>query len=191
MVLYVDETENTEYFIVTGLLVNSQRDINSAYGRFKKRARSINISPKKRSQLFTEFKSNLMDRNYQKLKISMLLELNSIEHYVIYSCYIKKDIAFRQALKEDVYINLLTRIVESLSDSVDIIFDAFNKADFERKIVSAISPLINVVSIESCDSQKNPGLQFVDNLCSVCRLHLDNNDSHEFYEIIKENVKKV
>ena len=38
MVLYVDETENDDYFIVTGLLVNSQTDIINTYNHFKKRA---------------------------------------------------------------------------------------------------------------------------------------------------------
>ena len=91
MLLFVDETENEDYFIVTGLLVESQNDIDLIYSRFKKKAKNLNISDKKRAQLFTEFKSTLMDRNYQKLKISMLSELSSMEHYIIYSCYIKKD----------------------------------------------------------------------------------------------------
>lgn len=81
MLLFVDETENEDYFIVTGLLVESQNDIDLIYSRFKKKAKNLNISDKKRAQLFTEFKSTLMDRNYQKLKISMLSELSSIEHY--------------------------------------------------------------------------------------------------------------
>ena len=66
MLLLVDETENNEFFIVTGLLVQSQKDIDLTYNRFKKIAKRINISDKKRGQLFTEFKSTLMDRNYQK-----------------------------------------------------------------------------------------------------------------------------
>ena len=64
MLLFVDETENEDYFIVTGLLVESQNDIDLIYSRFKKKAKNLNISDKKRAQLFTEFKSTLMDRNY-------------------------------------------------------------------------------------------------------------------------------
>lgn len=36
MILFVDETENDSFFIVTGLLVNSQADIVDVYKRFKK-----------------------------------------------------------------------------------------------------------------------------------------------------------
>ena len=36
MLLFVDETENEDYFIVTGLLVESQNDIDLIYSRFKK-----------------------------------------------------------------------------------------------------------------------------------------------------------
>ena len=111
MLLFVDETENDNYFIVTGLLVQSQNDINMSFNRFKKHAKNLNISAKKKAQLFTEFKSTLMDRNYQKLKIAMLSELNSIEHCIIYSCYIKKDFTFPQTLNEDTYIYLLSQLL--------------------------------------------------------------------------------
>lgn len=191
MLLFVDETENNDYFIVTGLLVESQNDIDLSYGRFKKKAKNINISDKKKGQLFTEFKSTLMDRNYQKLKRAMLFELNAIEHYIIYSCHIKKDLSFTQALKEQVYINLLSKIVIGISCELEIIFDTFNKQDFEVKIIDVISSLPNVRSIKGCDSQKNPGLQFADNLCSTCRRHLDGSDTSNFFDVIKENVKEV
>ena len=36
MYLFVDETECPEYFIVTGLLVNSKEDIELAYKAFQK-----------------------------------------------------------------------------------------------------------------------------------------------------------
>lgn len=191
MLLFVDETENDTYFIVTGLLVESQNDIDLIYSRFKKKAKQINISGKKRAQLFTEFKSTLMDRNYQKLKITMLSELSSINHYIIYSCYIKKDAYFPQILKEDIYIQLLSKIVENASCDLNIIFDTFNKQDFESNIINTISSFPSVLSIESCDSQRNPGLQFVDNLCSTCRHHLDDDDPNKFYDIIKEKIKEV
>lgn len=191
MLLFVDETENDNYFIVTGLLVESQHDIDLIYSQFKKKAKKINISDKKKAQLFTEFKSTLMDRNYQKLKITMLSELSSIDHYVIYSCYLKKDRIFPQSLKEDVYIQLLSKIVKSASVELDVIFDTFNKKDFESNIIKAISSLPLVKSIASCDSQKNPGLQYVDNLCSTCRHHLANDDPNNFYDIIKEKIREV
>lgn len=129
-----------------------------------------------------------MDRNYQKLKITMLSELKNIDPCIIYSCYIKKDSSFTQKLKENTYISLLYKIAKTVSDDIDIVFDTFNKQDFEYNIIEELSSLSNVTSIRSCDSQKNPGLQFVDNLCSVYRLYLDGNDKHNFFDIIKEKV---
>lgn len=52
MLLFVDETENEDYFIVTGLLVESQNDIDLIYSRFKKKAKNLNISDKKESTTF-------------------------------------------------------------------------------------------------------------------------------------------
>ena len=117
--------------------------------------------------------------------------MNDIDHYIIYSCYIKKDYHFPQLLKEEIYIALLKKIVEAADCELDIIFDSFNKNDFETNIINSISSIPNVLSITSCDSQKNPGLQFVDNLCSACRHYMDGNDINHFYDIIKENIKEV
>ena len=39
MVLYVDETENDDFFIVAGLLVESEEAVNESYKRFKKALR--------------------------------------------------------------------------------------------------------------------------------------------------------
>ena len=35
MILYVDETENNEYFILTGLLVDTEYNVELAYKKFK------------------------------------------------------------------------------------------------------------------------------------------------------------
>ena len=121
----------------------------------------------------------------------MLTELADIEHCIIYSCYVKKDSYFPQVLKEDIYIELLTRIAAATECEINIIFDTFNKQDFESKITVVLSALPNVLSICSQDSQKNPGLQFADNLCSTCRHHLDENDTYHFYDVVKENIKEV
>ena len=106
MVLYVDETENDDYFIVTGLLVESEADVSAVYSRFKKRADKHKISPKYKSKLFTEFKSTILDKRFQKIKVIMLEELNAIDYCVIYSCYIKKESILTQENKERVYIQL-------------------------------------------------------------------------------------
>lgn len=191
MVLYVDETENDDYFIVTGLLVESEADVSAVYSRFKKRADKHKISPKYKSKLFTEFKSTILDKRFQKIKVIMLEELNAIDYCVIYSCYIKKESILTQENKERVYIQLLTRIVENINFDIDVIFDTFNKKDFEDSIISVISDYEHVNSIESRDSQISPGLQYVDNLCSVYRHHLSGTDENNFYKQIESYVKIV
>ena len=46
MVLYIDETENNEYFVVTGLLAESEKITNDAYYYFKKRVDGYKIALK-------------------------------------------------------------------------------------------------------------------------------------------------
>lgn len=103
---------------------------------------------------------------------------------------LKKDGIFRQDNKEEQYIKLLNTIVSSIQNEVEIIFDAFNKKDFEFKIIESFKLNENVISIEPRDSFDEAGIQFVDNLCSVIRQSFSN-DKNEFYLLIKDNVIQV
>lgn len=191
MYLFVDETECPEYFIVTGLLVNSMQDVELAYKRFKKKVDTIKISPKKKAILFTEFKSTLMDKHYQKAKAEMLCGLNEFEYYVVFSCFEKKNIRFVQEEKESTYLLLISRIVSSLSKKVDVVFDRFNKKDFEMHIIGTLISFNKVSSALATDSQTEIGLKYVDNLCSVVRLKKTNQDVHDFYTLIEKRTKEV
>ncbi|MCQ2530128.1 MAG: DUF3800 domain-containing protein [Lachnospiraceae bacterium] len=191
MILYVDETENDEYFIVTGLLIASKETAMSAYKHFKKKIENIPISSNDKMKVFTEFKATLLDRKYQRIKVRMLEELNDLNHLIIYSCYVKKGVGFPQAFKEDTYITLLAKIVSSIEEDISIVFDTFNKRDFEEKIVDRISSYNHVQAIMSRDSQKEPGLQFVDNLCSIMRMHKSGSDENNFYSLIENCVREV
>ena len=68
---------------------------------------------------------------------------------------------------------------------------AFNKRDFEEHILDRISSYSNVQAIMPRDSQKEPGLQFVDNLCNIIRLNKSGTDQYNFYEYIKEWIVEV
>ena len=98
----------------------------------------MNLSPKRKEKIFNEFKSVMLDREFQRIKRSMLIEIIKLENQIIYSCFIKKEDIFNQARKETQYIKLLNTIVSSISDDIEIIFDAFNKEDFETKIIESI-----------------------------------------------------
>jgi len=63
MLLFVDETENEDLFIVTGFLVKSKEDADLAYKHFKRKIKDCRISDREKRKLFTEFKSTLMDQH--------------------------------------------------------------------------------------------------------------------------------
>ena len=90
MILYVDETENDHYFIVTGLLVTSQKSIHEAYKQFKKKVKTMPLKPKIKEKIFIDFKPTILDREFQKIKVKMLEEIMQINNQIIYSCYVKK-----------------------------------------------------------------------------------------------------
>lgn len=190
MILFVDETEDDYYFVVTGLLVPSKKSVNKAYKQFKKKANTIKLKPKVKEKIFNEFKSTILDKEFQRIKIKMLEEIMKIDNKIIFSCYIKKEGYFNQIKKEEQYIKLLNNIVSSISEDIEIIFDSFNKSDFERNIIDRISKCSNVLNIQSRNSFDEPGIQFVDNLCSVIRLSCLES-KNDYYSIIKENVIQV
>ena len=84
MLLYVDETENEEYFIVTGLLVESREIADKAFDSFKKDIKNIPINKKNKAILYTEFKSTILDTKFQKIKCKMLEKIASMNNSIIY-----------------------------------------------------------------------------------------------------------
>ena len=72
MILYIDETESDDYFIVAGLLTSSKAATNLSYKHFKKKLRSMKISDKEKQRIFYEFKAVLLDRHYQRIKINFI-----------------------------------------------------------------------------------------------------------------------
>lgn len=191
MILYVDETENEEYFIVTGLLLESREEAERLYKSFKKKARNMPVSKRDKAKLFTEFKSVILDKHYQRIKEKMIESLEETDRKIIYSCYIKKGFGFPQNFKEDTYIALLSRIILSIEENISVIFDNFNRSEFETRIVDRMSMYNNVQAIMPRDSQLEAGLQYVDNICSILRMHKMNTDAYGFYEKIEKWVVEV
>ena len=74
---------------------------------------------------------------------------------------------------------------------ISIIFDTFNKSDFEDRIIDRISSYGNVQAIMARDSQIEPGLQLVDNMRSILRLHKSDSDKYGFYPMIEKWVREV
>ena len=122
MILYVDETENDEYFVVAGLLVNSKEDVDRGYKHFKKKIANYKLAAKTKQRIFKEFKATVLDSRFQGIKKKLLLEISALDGSIIYSCYLKKDAQFNQILKEATYIVLLSKIVAVANHPIDIIF---------------------------------------------------------------------
>lgn len=191
MILYIDETENQDYFIVAGLLTESQLVVDNSFRHLKNRINKLNYKAKDKNEIFLEFKGHVLDRKFQKVKFEMLDEINKLDEVIYYSCYIKKEKSLKQSIKEKEYIRMLEKIVSNIADDIDIIFDNFNKKDFEMKIVERIGSKDNVRSIKPMNSQLEAGLKYVDNICSVIRLHLSDHDEYIFYSFIKDKVINV
>ena len=191
MVLYIDETENSDFFIVAGIIVNNSAETENAYRKFKKSIKDIKIPEKYRAKIFTEFKSTMLDRDYKRVKIKMLESLVELEPRIVFSAYTKRLPKLNQAQKESIYIILLTGILTELDDDTLVVFDRFGKADFEHKIMSLANVITNITDIHPEDSQKQHGLQFADNICSVLRKHKSGEDEYQYFNLIEKFVKEV
>lgn len=191
MILFVDETENNECFIVAGLLVNSHSDIDNSYKHFKKRINNYKLAAKTKQRVFKEFKATTLDVRFQGIKKKLLMEISALDGSIVYSCYIKKDAQFNQVLKEATYIVLLSKIVATVDVPIEVVFDSFRKDNFEADIAAGMLAFTNVSSIKPCKSELEPGLQYIDNICSVLRRHKSGIDDDNFYEIIEKMVKEV
>lgn len=191
MILYIDETEDAKYFVVSGILFNSQEEAESVYKVFKNKILNYKIPENLRAQLFTEFKATILDTRYQKIKIKMLETINSVDNVIIYSAYIKKDKKIKQSIKEKIYLKAIRSIVSSIDTDIDVIFDGFSKNEFVNNIRDLLMSLNNVKSAIPGDSQLVPGLQLIDNVCSALRRYKSGTDKYGFYDIIKKNVKEV
>ena len=181
MILFVDETECEDYFIVAGLLTDSKLKKDATFKKFKKKVKNFPISPKDKEKIFTEFKSVILDKKYQRIKVCMLEHISTMNYSIYYAVYKKKSKSFYQQEKENVYISLLNKIVSQIDCEIDIIFDTFNKTDFELKIIESIKQNNNVLSIVQQDSRLEYGLQFIDNICSIIRHHIYEKDSTLYY----------
>ena len=53
MILFVDETECEDYFIVAGLLTDSKLKTDATFKKFKKKVKNFPISTKDKEKIFT------------------------------------------------------------------------------------------------------------------------------------------
>ena len=191
MILYVDETESENFFLITGLLVKNKQDIYLAYKHFKNRIKYYPLSMREKEKVYIEFKSFLLDNHYQKIKRVMLEEIVKIDNLkIMYSIKIKKNSNFKQSNKEKAYLELISKIAQKCGN-VSVVFDSFNNPRFEAKIIEKLCELDNVIDVKPKNSQDEPGIKFVDNLCGTIRLHIMKRDYNNFYKYISFNVVEI
>lgn len=61
-----------------------------AYKQFKKKVNTMKLKPKIKKKIFNEFKSTILDREFQRIKVKMHKEILQIDNQIIYSCYVKR-----------------------------------------------------------------------------------------------------
>ena len=185
MYLYVDETEDKDYFVVGGILVEEESILLNIHKRVTKLIKRQKYSAKTKSLLLTELKDYQINKSYRRLKRLILKELQDSGLYY-YSLYIKKR-HFMQVDKEKIYIRLLKTIASSIELNINVIYDEFRLQRFRNNIEVELGKLDNVVSINSDNSQHNKALQFADIICGTIRRYYQNKDE-EMFALIKDKI---
>ena len=185
MYLYIDETEDSNYFVVGGILVKDKKILVRIHKSITKLIKRQKYSPKTKSLLLTELKDYQLNKSYRILKRTILKELEDSGSYY-YSLYIKKR-HFKQVDKEKMYIRLLKKIVSRIDSRINIVYDEFRLQRFHNNIEVELMKLDNVLSIESGNSQSNKSLQFADIICGTIRRYHQDQDT-EMFNLIKDKV---
>ncbi|WP_285945704.1 hypothetical protein [Thomasclavelia cocleata] len=55
-----------------------KKSIDMAYKQFKKKVNTMKLKPKIKKKIFNEFKSTILDREFQRIKVKMLKEILQI-----------------------------------------------------------------------------------------------------------------
>lgn len=189
--LFIDESIDSKYYVVGGILVDNENDLLLVYNQFKKQVLNMSLTNKQKKQITTEFKSTLMDKTYPAIKRKFLYKLRSLNCKIVYAYKILNE-KISKDFSERTYIELLSNIVDSINDNVVIVtFDNFSNVKFEENIIETISKLPNVKSIKKDHSYNNKGLQFADNVVGVIRRKLSNIDENNFYDIVSNIVVSI
>ena len=189
---YIDETETDNYFIVCALTVESNFELEESFKSFKKKARNLStkLKEKEKRKLFTEFKSVELDNKYPSIKRAMLNHIDLLDCQITYSCQKKSkpDIQFDE--KKRLYLAAIHEALDIIDKPKYVIFDYFKNKKFEQEIIDSFISDELVLSIMPGDSKRYAGLKYVDNICSVIRHKVSNNDKHNYYYLIEDKITK-
>ena len=89
MILYIDETENDDFFIVAGVLFPDEKDMETAYKQFKKKVENLELKPSVKAKVYTEFKGNFIEKKAKRVKDLIMQSLQESAQKIIYGIYKK------------------------------------------------------------------------------------------------------
>lgn len=189
---YIDETETDEFFIVCALTVESDFELEESFKSFKKKARNLStkLKEKEKRKLFTEFKSVELDNKYPGIKRAMLNHIDLLDCNITYSCQRKSQPEMKFDEKKKLYITAIHEALDIIDKPKYVIFDYFKNKKFEQEIIDSFITDEKVLSIVPGDSKIYSGLKYVDNICSVIRRRINNNDKHNYYYLIEDKITK-
>lgn len=185
MYLYIDETEDKDYFVVGGILVPDKDTLTGIHKRIAKMIRRQKYSDKTKSKLLTELKDYQINKSYRKIKRTILEELEGSGTY--YYSLVGKKTHFKQVDKERIYIRLLKKIASKIECEIYIIYDEFRLQRFHNNIEVELMKLDNVLTVKSGNSQSSKSLQFADIICGTVRRYHQDQDT-EMFNLIKDKV---
>ena len=189
---YIDETETDEFFIVCALTIESDIELEESFKFFKKKARNLStkFKEKEKRKLFTEFKSVELDHKHPGIKRAMLNHIDLLDCTITYSCQRKYQPAIKYEEKKKLYITAIHEALDIIDKPKDVIFDYFKNKKFEQEIIDSFKDDEKVLSIAPGDSKQYSGLKYVDNICSVIRHRINNNDKYNYYYLIEDKITK-
>ena len=191
-ITYIDETETNEFFIVCALTTESEIELEESFKSFKKKTRNLmsKSNRRKKGTVFEEFKSKEIDDSFPSVKRALLNYIDLLDCKITYSCQRKSKPDIRFEEKKRLYLAAIHEALEIINKPKEVIFDYFKNKDFEQEIIDSFISDETVISIMPGDSKQYAGLKYVDNICSVIRRKISNNDKHNYYYLIEDKITK-
>ena len=120
----------------------------------------------------------------------MLNHIDLLDCHITYSCQKKSQLNIKNEEKKRLYIEAIHETLNIVDKPTDVIFDYFKNKKFEQEIIDSFINNKKVLSIVPGDSKLYAGLKYVDNICSVVRHRINNNDKHDYFYLIKDKIIK-
>ena len=189
---YIDETETDEYFIVCALTVESDLELEESFKSFKKKTRNLMSKSNRRKKgiVFEEFKSKEIDEQFPSVKRAMLNHIDLLDCSITYSYQKKSQLEIKFQEKKKLYITAIHEALDIIVKPKHVVFDNFKNKKFEQEIIDSFITDEKVLSITPGDSKVYSGLEYVDNICSVIRHRISNNDKYNYYYLIEDKIIK-